>query len=342
MKKIFLLLCLALAVLFVSCKSTEQTTENSLVDTSNLTEQTAEDEGSSSEDENANADENAEDAGSVDNTSGLDAAESSRQAALDAGAKDEYATAFAANDAALAAIKALNDGKDHSAELADIKARYDALAAAAKARKLKERIDSEGLASNSQSDYDNGVKALDEFDSMLALVATPGATLNKKAAESYDSFHNVWFKSYKKFANDERKKAIEQKKACDAVRAQVARKAEYSEYADLIKSGDSSFATQNPEAAYNSYRSATEKFEALAKDVAEKRAAAQKAIEDAKAKIAATEEYAEQADSEKPLGDESVAGIEAEDTVLLEKDEFADPDDSVIQIDENVQAVEEN
>ena len=64
---------------------------------------------------------------------------------------------------------------------------------------------------------------------------------------------------------------------------------------------------------------------------------------EAKAKVKASSEYAEKADVEKPLGDEPVAGIEAEGTVLLEKDEFANPDDQIIKIDESVQsgAVEE-
>ena len=334
MKKVSLLLCAALAFWFVSCKSTQQA---------------AEDESAASETVQEVVEENSQEAApesqsqTADNADSLSAAEASRKAALDAGAKDSYAAAFAANDAAFEALKALDDGKDHSKELADIKARYDALAAAAKAKKLKERIDAEGLAANSQADYDAGEKALAEFDAMIAVPATPGAALNKKAAEAYNDFYAVYFKSYKKFANDERKNAIAQKKAADAVKAQVARKDEYKAGADLILKGDQQFTTSNPEGAYNSYKEAAANFEALAKDVAEKRAEAQKAIEAAKAKVKSVDEYAEKADVEKPLGDEPVAGIEAEDTVLLEKDEFKNPDDQIIKIEESVKngAVEE-
>lgn len=323
MKKLSLLFCVTLAVLFASCKSTEQVAEEP-AQTETVQEEVQEETPVQEEKP-------------VDNGDSMSAAEASRQAAIDAGAKDEYALAFAANDAAFEALKALDDGKDHSAELADIKARYDALAAAAKAKKLKARIDEEGLASNSQADYDAGEKALADFDQMIAVPVTPGATLNKKATEAYNSYYAVYFKSYKKFANNERKNAIAQKKACDAVKAQVARKDEYKTYAGMIIKGDQQYSTSNPEGAYNSYKEAASNFEALAADVSAKRAEAQKAIDEAKAKVQSVDEYAAQADAEKPLGDEPVAGIEAEDAVLLEKDEFENPDEKIIQIDENVE-----
>ena len=62
-----------------------------------------------------------------------------------------------------------------------------------------------------------------------------------------------------------------------------------------------------------------------------------KLLEEAKAKVAASNEYAAKADVEKPLGDEPVAGIEAEDTVLLEVDKFENPEKEIIIIEENVQ-----
>ena len=322
MKKLSLLFCVALAVWFVSCKSTEQ-----------VAEEPAKTQPVQEVKEETPAQEETE----VDNGDSMSAVEAARKAALDAGAKDAYSDAFAVTDAAFEALKALNDGKDHSKELAEIKARYDALAYAAKARKLKARIDNEGLASNSQADYDAGEKALSEFDSMVLVPVTPGAALNKKAKEAYDSYYAVFFKSYKKFAINARKEAIAQKKAADAVKAQIARKEEYKSYANLILKGDQQFSTSNPEGALNSYKEAASSFEALAKDVAAKRAEAQKALDEAKAKVKASSDYAEKADVEKPLGDEAVAGIEAEDTVLLEKDEFESPDKEIIQIDENVQ-----
>lgn len=340
MKKVSLLFCAALVLLFASCKSTEQVAEEETPKVETVVEE-----------DNSSANEVQEEEKNVDNGNSMDACEASRKAALDAGAKDYYADAFALTDAAFEALKNLNDGKDHSAELAKLKACYDAFANAAKAKKLKERIDQEGLASNAQADYDAGVKALAEFDAMAnaakgeagldsikaaaAGIADP-SKFSKTAESAYNSFYAVYFKSYKKFANDARKEAIAQKKAADAVKAQVARKAEYKANADLIIKGDQQYSTSNPEGAFNNYKEAAAKFGALAADVAAKRAEAQKAIDEAKAKVKASSDYAEKADVEKPLGDEQVAGIEAEDTVLLEKDEFKNPDEEIIEIDESV------
>ena len=351
MKKIILLFCVAFALVFASCKSTTQETDNgaaSLVD------------GQIEGEDNSSESENQEDANQAANA--LEAAEASRKAAIEAGAKDAYSTLFAATDTAFEAIKALDDGKNHDKELADIKARYDAMANAAKARKLKARIDEEGLAANAQADYDAGKASLADFDAMAGVALETAITeenfdgeklaghtesafkgisdiklFSKKASDAYNSFYAVYFKSYKKFANDERKNALAKKKDADAVKAQIARKDEYKKYANLIIKGDQQYSTSNPEGAYNSYKEAATSFDALAKDVAAKRAEAQKAIEEAKAKVAASNEYAAKADIEKPLGDEPVAGIEAEDTVLLEVDQFENPEKEIIIIEERVQ-----
>ena len=329
MKKVSLLFCAALVFAFASCKTTQQVAEEEPAKTETVQE--AEEPVKEEVQEEAPA----------DNQNSLSDAEASRQAAIDAGAKDAYPDAFNATDADFDAIKALDDGKDHSAELAEIKARFDALAAAAKAKKLKERIDQEGLAQYAPADYDAGETALAEFDELAAASpAASGAALSQKATEAYNAYYAVYFKAYKKMAIQERKNAIGKKKAADAVKAQVARKDEYASCIDLIKKGDSSFVTSNPEAAFNSYKEAAESLDSLAGDVAAKRAEAQKAIEEAKAKIKASSEYAEKADVEKPLGDEPVAGIEAEETVLLEQDEFANPDEKIIKIEEDVQEAE--
>ena len=354
MKKVFLLFCAALLLLFASCKSTQQVAEEEEAVAVEAVEDT-------SSEEQAPVQESQEQP--VDNGNSLESCEASRKAALEAGAKDYYGDAFALTDAAFEALKNLKDGKDHSAELAKLKDCYDAFASAAKAKKLKARIDEEGLASNSQADYDAGEKSLAEFDALAAAALSTDVSVEqvknaafsamsesafsgiadskkfkKTAEDAYNSYYAVYFKSYKKFANDARKEALTQKKAADAVKAQVARKDEYKSCADLIIKGDQQYSTSNPEGAYNNYKQAASKFEALAKDVAEKRAEAQKAIDEAKARVKASNDYAEKADIEKPLGDEPVAGIEAEDTVLLEKDEFKNPDEEIIEIDESVQS----
>ncbi len=346
MKKIFLFSCVAFALIFASCKLTEQATDGE-IDVPPVVEEIVE------ENESSAAEKEPE-----DNSSLISQIDDARQRALEEGAQDAYPEAFAALDASYEALKNLDDGLDHSAELNDIKSRYEALQKAAAAKKLKERIDDEGLAENSPADYDKGEAALSEFDSLLNSVLSniaaiseslvpgdsavdnvknaagaPSKKLLSKANEAYDSYYKVYFKSYKKFADDERKNAISQKKKADAVKAQISRKQEYREYAELIQRGDSQYSTSNPESAYESYKEAAASYEALASDVAEKRAAAQKAIDEAKAKVKESGDYALDADSTNPL-DEKVEGIEDEDAVLLEDDEFANPDDEIIQFGE--------
>lgn len=346
MKKNFLFSCVAFALIFASCKSTEQATDGE-IDVPPVVEEIVE------ENESSAAEKEPE-----DNSSLISQIDDARQRALEEGAQDAYPEAFAALDASYEALKNLDDGLDHSAELNDIKSRYEALQKAAAAKKLKERIDDEGLAENSPADYDKGEAALSEFDSLLNSVLSniaaiseslvpgdsavdnvknaagaPSKKLLSKANEAYDSYYKVYFKSYKKFADDERKNAISQKKKADAVKAQISRKQEYREYAELIQRGDSQYSTSNPESAYESYKEAAASYEALASDVAEKRAAAQKAIDEAKAKVKESGDYALNADSTNPL-DEKVEGIEDEDAVLLEDDEFANPDDEIIQFGE--------
>ena len=55
-----------------------------------------------------------------------------------------------------------------------------------------------------------------------------------------------------------------------------------------------------------------------------------------KAKVRDVEAYAGEADERLPLGDEKIDGIEESDAVLLEEEEFADPDDAVIEVKEDV------
>ncbi len=345
MKKILLFSCVAFALIFASCKSTGQDTSNSLVDSSVAA--------------NDSEKENPEDADNLHSSDKdfLSQTEEARKKALEAGANEAYPEAFAALDAAYDALKNL-DGVNIDADLLELKLRYEALEKAAKARALKKRIDDEDLARNSPADYEKGENALKEFESLLGdvlsnvrdmsenlkkshdsisdvknAVGAPSKNLVAKAGEAYDSYYKVYFVSYKKFANEERKNALAQKKKADAVRAQISRKQEYKEYAELIQKGDSQYSTLNPEGAYNSYKKAASSFEVLAADVAEKRAAAQKAIDEAKAKVKESSDYALNADKVNPL-EEKVEGIEDENAVLLEADNFENPDNEIILFEE--------
>lgn len=324
MKKMFLFVLAAAALAFVSCKSTaveDSDLTNSLVD-----EQIQEEIQETVEDVVEEIQEE------IDNTDALAQAEEARKQAVASGADKTFAEAFQLTDKAFEALKALDDGKDHNLEYSELAKRYDALAKACEALKLKERIDTEDLSSNDINSYNKGEAAKKDFESMMT--AAPGSLLLPKANEMYDSYRAVYLAAYKKFANAERKEAVAQKKNADAVKAQIARKDEYKADADFIIKGDSEYATGNPEAALADYKEAKEKFKALAEDVAAKRAAAQKAIDEAKAKVESVEEFAVEADKEKPLGDEKIDGIEEEGTVLLEADTFENPEEKIIVIEE--------
>lgn len=355
MKRILFVSCVAFALLFASCKSTEQDASNSLVDSS-----VAAKDGTDDSAENGGSEKNAED----DSRGGemLSQTEEARKKALEAGAKEAYPEAFAALDAAYDALKK-RDGVNRDAEFAELKLRYEALEKAAKARALKQKIDDENLARNYPDDYEKGENALAEFDSLLGdvlanvreisaslktdgdslsdvknAVGAPSKKLAAKAGEAYDSYYAVYFKSYKALANAERSNALAQKKRADKVLAQVARKEEYKSCAQLISKGDSHFATSNPEGAYNSYKEAAASFGTLADDVGQKRAAAQKRIDEAKEKVREVEAYALNADKVNPL-EGKVDGIEDAETVLLETDDFENPDEQVIEIDETIEGM---
>ena len=87
----------------------------------------------------------------------------------------------------------------------------------------------------------------------------------------------------------------------------------------------------------NGYKTAKETYSALYEEIKEKRAAAQALIDAAKQKVADSENYAKEADSIAPL-EGVVAGIEAEDAVLLEEDNFANPEDAVINVEDGTTA----
>ena len=145
-----------------------------------------------------------------------------------------------------------------------------------------------------------------------------------------------------KFINVECGNAEEEeaKKKADSVKAGVARKTEYNEAADLMQSGDSLYSMQNAKKAAEKYKEANTKFTYLYQDVSEKRAAAQAAIEEAKKRVAESEKFAEEADVKAPIT-EQVEGIEDEDAVLLEADEYENPEEAEADLPESIEELEE-
>ena len=94
------------------------------------------------------------------------------------------------------------------------------------------------------------------------------------------------------------------------------------------------------ESAYGHYVTSESLFKSVFNTVSERRAAAQKAIDEAKAKVEAAQQYALNADQEKPLTDENTEGIEAEDAVLLEEDSYTAPETLEAEIPEEIEDFE--
>ncbi|MBQ0003741.1 MAG: hypothetical protein KBT21_09430 [Treponema sp.] len=319
MKKYLLFALMAGLLIFASCKSTDQETAEE------VTEQTEQ------QVEEQTEEQTAEQTGEKSFEELVSEAEASRAKAVEAGAEKYYADQLKITDEMLLAAK---ESKD-SEKVKDVNNRYLALEKAAQTRALKAQIEELGFAEQHRVAYDAAGKLYDELEAAIADGAD-GMTMLKCAEVAYGAYYAIYYDSFKKLAAAERNEAIAQKKNADSVKAGVARKDEYKADAQLIQDGDNHFVTKNPAKAYDCYKEAKEKFAALFNDVSEKRAEAQKRIEEAKAKVLDAEQFAGEADDVAPLGDEKIDGIEEKDAVLLEEENFADPEDAVIEVDDTV------
>lgn len=231
--------------------------------------------------------------------------------------------------------------EDNSAALeADENARKSSVEEYEKAKALKNRIDELGFAPYDQTSYDAGNKSLSDFENLKDSDNASGAELLNLSKDAYGKFANVLNKAYKQLAKEARTKAFVAKKDADSVKAGAAAKADYNKAADEFKAGDTNYSMQNCESAYGHYVTSESLFKSVFNTVSERRAAAQKAIDEAKAKVEAAQQYALNADQEKPLTDENTEGIEAEDAVLLEEDSYTAPETLEAEIPEEIEDFE--
>ena len=231
--------------------------------------------------------------------------------------------------------------EDNSAALeADENARKSSVEEYEKAKALKNRIDELGFALYDQTSYDAGNKSLSDFENLKDSDNASGAELLNLSKDAYGKFANVLNKAYKQLAKEARTKAFAAKKDADSLKAGAAAKADYNKAADEFKAGDTNYSMQNCESAYGHYVTSESLFKSVFNTVSERRAAAQKAIDEAKAKVEAAQQYALNADQEKPLTDENTEGIEAEDAVLLEEDSYTAPETLEAEIPEEIEDFE--
>ncbi len=328
MKKIIVpvLLAAVFSFTFTSCGSTPKTDDTTT---------------STIQDKVNDVENKVEDAANADNSSALEKTEAARKAAIEAGADKIAQEQFSAADALYDSLKTQSEtGLDISIPLGDVEKRYLALTAYANALENRKKIEANDLISYDENSYNEGCAALSEFENLNSSTNLLGTLMFDKANMANGKFINVLNKAYKQLAKEARVDAFKAKKDADAVKAGVAAKAEYTKAAEEFKAGDQNYAMQNAESAYTHYLKSTEQFAAVAEKVAEKRAAAQKAIDEAKAKVEAAANYATKADQEKPLEGENIEGIESEDAVLLEDDTYATPESQEAAIPEEIEDFE--
>ena len=277
----------------------------------------------------------------VDNSLVLQNVDDARNLAVESGAEESAADLLKSVDDLFAQIKAKSEeGQDVSKEAADIANRYSAIASYVKAKNTKQKIDDENLSSFAQSTYDEGCTVYAELETMFTNSEVTGEQLLEQATKAYTCFNSVLNIAYKQIAKDERSAAFVEKKNADSVKAGVAQKEKYNEAVELFKKGDTLYSMQNPEKAYENYKSSKEIFAAVYAEVSEKRAEAQKAIDEAKKRVSESAALANEADLNSPIT-EKVDGIEEEDTVLLEEETFADPTQAEADLPETLDGEKE-
>lgn len=213
--------------------------------------------------------------------------------------------------------------------------RQAALEAFENAQNARDLIEENEWEEYDESDYEKGCEKLDILEEAYDATDTLDESLFDTALQAYEDLKKVLTAAYKALANEERAAAYEAKKAADSVKAAVARKEEYTKAVEIFKEGDAHYATQHPEKAYESYETSKDMFLEMYEDLFEKRAEAQSALEAAKKAVEESALFAEEADRIAPITEE-IDGIEDEDTVLLEEDEYEDPDEAEVDIPESL------
>jgi hypothetical protein len=325
-KRYVVLLGTALVLTFVACKSAPKTEEPATAEQAQVEQPS----------ETAQT-ENAEAPVPFDNSAALSKAAAARQAAIDAGADKSAAGLFTAADDLYNTLKKQSGtGTDETIGLGDITARYQALEEYAKALELKARIDQLDYSSYDQGDYDKGTAAFADIESFSSSGEVTGSRLYDKAHLAFTSFNKVLVTAFRKLAQNERTAAFKSKRNADSVYAGVSQKDSYNTAVKYFRDGDTSYSMQDPENALKHYQDAHQAFDALYADISQKRAAAQKAVDDAKAKVEESADYATQADKNAPLEGDNIKGIESPDTVLLQSETYQDPKSAEEDVPESI------
>ena len=246
-----------------------------------------------------------------ENTALRDAVYKAREAAVDAGALILFPEEFLAMDAFVASIEATFEQEKSSADftakaqnLLDMYKCFENLSIATKAQ---EKIEKLGLAKYDEVDYEKANTIAREFGTIESFDNINGAYFLGKSEEMVVLYNTVIEKAFKTLSNEAREAFMLTKKAADEIKSEVAAKEEYKAANDLMLDADASASRMEWESAYNGYQKADAAMQLVYEAVAKKRAAAEKAIADAKARVEAAAAYALEADEIAPITEEGEA-----------------------------------
>jgi len=263
--------------------------------------------------------------------------EDARKLALAAGAEEKAPELLKHIDTIYEAVR---DNSDAIASQGNgLVLSYQTLADYINAKDAKQLIDDNNFAADAQKDYNEGVSYLKLVEDAYE-AQNWDASNAENANKAYGKFKNVIFIAYKKLARIERAKAMNAKHDADGVKAGVSQKESYKKAVELLRSGDSLYAIQNPEKAYENYKDSKESFKKLHSQVSEKRASAQLRLEEAKKRVEESALFAAEADAKAPIT-EQIEGIEEESTVLLEEDSFVNPEEAEIDVPDVIEGAED-
>lgn len=240
-----------------------------------------------------------------------------RTAAVAASADSIFPEEFAAVDAAcaeaLAAFEADGDAAALKEAAKDAIRMYKTLENAALAEAEFNRIVDLGFDADNPAAFDAACEMAENLRAMAADGASPAELL--AASESLlGSYRGILDASFKKRADAQRQEYIAVEKQAKGIKAEVSRKADFAAAHQLCVDGDAAYACTSYEQALSTYRQATDKMTAIFTDVSQKRAGAQAAIDAARARAAAAEQVALEADEIAPLPEDAEGFEEPEDS----------------------------
>lgn len=265
----------------------------------------------------------------------IDNVESARTKAIDAGADKYFPDVLASFDARKDSTKVnfkSNPRGNYTRILSDLVVKYESLEKAAKAKNLRSKLDIMEASDINDSALKNADSELAKYVSLAS--AADGKSLSAQADKAYSAYDEVVKAGFAGMVARERKAAADAKKLAESEKAQVNKftKEAYKVATDKYKKADVNFKLKKNEDAYNDYKAAKDSYLEQYKTVKKAKGEAVDAQEKSQKSKLDAESFAAAADATNPLT-EKVSGIEDEDTTLLKKDTFANPDDAVINVD---------